>query len=326
VSNQVLKNDDILAILEDRVYGSERGSWTKTEDIDELQFPIWRAATSPRALHENTEFNSEGNPNFKGELFQYHGLLNRNARSVFYLEDTGIFDGNINSTAPLNTAVFISPGNLTDFAWCKLDDPSFAAKVLADGRSVGHPAISISTIGKELYETRYCLPFTMGVGSAAHVVRFYRFLEKLRENGQPVDVYLLNTTGRIGAEYDWVEEKLGPKTYTMPKSRLEAKANGIPKPIGGASPSIEETELFLLQASRSAVTYEPHPIWNEKVVVPKEVVGISQERIKQLNPFTYRAKDEMIKLLRAQITKSKYYLDIQAPGLPDNIYNSMEFD
>jgi len=326
VSNQVLKNDDILAILEDRVYGSERGSWTKTEDIEESQLPIWRAANSPRALHENTEFDPDGNPSFKGELFQYYGLPNRNARSVFYLDDTGVFDGSINSSAPLNTAVFISPGNLSDYAWCKLEDPNFAAKVLADGRSVGHPAISISVIGKELYETRYCLPFTMGVSSAAHVVRFREILRKQREKDRPIDVYLVNTTGKIGAEYEWIDEKLGEKTYRMPRTKLGPGRNGIPKPIGGISPSIEETELFLLQAARGAVRYEPHPIWGEKVLVPVEVEGISTERIKELNPFTYRSKEEVKKLLEAQVIKSKYYMSIQAQGLPDYIYNAMDFE
>ena len=326
VSNQVLKNDDILAILEDGVYGSERGSWTKTEDVDEMQFPMWRAATSPRALHENTEFDSEGNPSFKGELFQYHGLLNRNARSVFYLEDTGIFDGNINSTAPLNAAVFISPGNLCDYAWCKLEDPCFAAKVLADGRSAGHPAISIAVIGKELYETRYCLPFTMGVSSAAHVIRFYEFLKKRQEKNDSIDVYLLNTTGKIGAEYEWVEEKLGEKTYWMPRTKLETRANGIPKPKGGISPSIEETELFLLQASRGAVKYEHHPIWGDKVHVPVNVEGISCERIRQLDPFTYHSTEEMKCLIQAQIVKSKHYLNLQAPGLPEHIFNAMDVE
>lgn len=326
VSDQVLKNDDILAILDNRVYGSERGSWTKTEDVDRSQQPIWRAASSPRALHENTEFDSEGNPSFKGELFQYCGLLNRNARSVFYLEDTGLFDGDINSSAPLNTAVFISPGNLTDYAWCKLEDPCFAAKVLADGRSVGHPAISISSIGKELYETRYCLPFTMGVSSSAHVIRFYEILKRQKENGKPVDVYLLNTTGRIGAEYDWIDEKLGEETYRMPRTRLTSGENGIPKPVKGVSPSIDETELFLLQTVRGAVIYEPHPIWRSKVLVPTHVEGLSEERMKQLNPFTYRDMEEMRRLIEAQVIKSKYYLSVQAPSLPASIFNAMDLE
>lgn len=55
VKDQVIKNDDIVAVFEDRVIGSEKGSWTKTEDVDESQITIWRAAMSPRALHENTE-------------------------------------------------------------------------------------------------------------------------------------------------------------------------------------------------------------------------------------------------------------------------------
>lgn len=222
-------------------------------------------------------------------------------------------------------AVFISPGNFSDYAWCKIEDPAFAAKVLADGRTVGHPAQSIAVIGKELYETRYCLPFTMGVSSAAHVSRFYDTLKRRREKGNPIDVYLVNTVGKIGAEYEWIEEKLGDKTYMMPRSKLVKGPDNIPRPIGGMSPSIEETELFLFQAARGAVEYGPHPIWGKKVLVPIKVGGLSAERLDQLNPFTYRSMEEMRKLLKAQIIKSKYYLDIQAPGLPEHIYNAVDF-
>jgi phosphoenolpyruvate carboxykinase (ATP) len=316
----------MVAIFKDRVYSSERGSWTKTEDVDELQFPIWRAAMSPRALHENTEFGPDGNPSLKGEIFQYLGLPNRNARSVFYLKDTGFFNGEIDSSAPLNTAVFISPGNLCDYAWVKIEDLAFAAKVLADGRTVGHPAQSIAVVGKELYESRYCLPFTMGIGNSAHVVRFYETLKGLKEKGDSVDIYLLNTVGKIGAEYEWVEERLGKKYHLIPRSKLEKGPNGIPRPIGGTGPSIEETELFLLQAARRAVEYEPHPIWREKVLVPIKVEGIREERLKELNPFTYRSINEMKRLLNAQIQLSKFYLDKQCPGLPAIIYNAMDFE
>ncbi|RLG08577.1 MAG: phosphoenolpyruvate carboxykinase, partial [Thaumarchaeota archaeon] len=142
VKDQELKNDDIVAVFEDRVIGSERGSWTKTENVTPKQVAIWKAAMSPRALHENTEFDENGNPSLAGRLFQYFGMFNRNARSVFFLEDTGYFKGDVESSGPLNMAVFLSPGYFTDYAWVKIADPAFAAKVLADGRTVGHPAQS----------------------------------------------------------------------------------------------------------------------------------------------------------------------------------------
>ena len=50
ISDQVIKNDDIVAVFPDRVYCSERGAWTKTEDVDENQVVIYKAATSPRYL------------------------------------------------------------------------------------------------------------------------------------------------------------------------------------------------------------------------------------------------------------------------------------
>ncbi len=62
VKDQVIKNDDIVAFFEDRVIGSERGAWTKTEDLTLEQEAMWRAANSPRALHENTEFDENDYP------------------------------------------------------------------------------------------------------------------------------------------------------------------------------------------------------------------------------------------------------------------------
>ncbi len=129
VRGQVVRNDDIIAICEDRVYGSERGCWTKTEDLTPNQEAMWRAAVSPNALHENTEFDKDGNPCFEGRLFQYFGMPNKNSRSVMRLEDTGYFDGEIVSSGPLTTAVFFSPGYFTDYTWVKIVDPAIAAKV-----------------------------------------------------------------------------------------------------------------------------------------------------------------------------------------------------
>lgn len=149
VSEQVIKNDDIVGVFRDKVVSPERGSWTKTEDIDEDQIAIYRAGVSKRALHENTEFGPDGDVSFKGELFQYHGKPNQNARTVFFLEDTGFYDGNVDSSGPINMAVFISPGHNSDFAWLKIVDPAFAAKVLADGRTTGHPAQGRKGIGEE---------------------------------------------------------------------------------------------------------------------------------------------------------------------------------
>jgi len=325
VRDQVIKNDDIIAIGEDRVYGSERGCWTKTEDLTPDQEAMWNAATSPRALHENTEFDENGYPSFKGETYRYFGAPNKNSRSVIYLEDTGYFDGDIVSSGPLNVAIFLTPGYFTDYAWVKITDPAFAAKVLADGRTIGHPAQSKEVVGKVRYVARYAKPFTMGVPNTAHVVRFYQFLKKRLEKGNPIEVYMANTTGRIIAKYRWVEKKLGNKTIMAPEPIL-VEVNGIPRPVGGTKPSIEETELFILQAVRGAIEYKPHPVWGEKVLVPVKVPGLSQERLKQLDPTTYLSMEEFKALLKAQIEESKYYLDKDVPGLPPEIYNAMDFE
>jgi phosphoenolpyruvate carboxykinase (ATP) len=324
VFDQVIKNDDIVGVFEDVVTSPERGSWTKTEDVDDTQIAIYRAGISARALHENTEFDLEGNVSFKGELYQYHGRPQQNARTVFYLEDTGYYDGNVDSTEPLNMAVFISPGYNSDFAWLKLNHPSFACKVLADGRTVGHPAQSRKGVGEERFVSRYCNPFTMGIGNAAHVNRFYQFLESRQGTSNPIEVYLINTTGRIGTKYEWVKKKLGEEEIDAPKTYFEEKDGRI-RPVGGTGPTIEETELFLFQAARGAVKYEPHPIWGERVLVPIEVEGLPKERLEELNPFTYHSMDEMRKFLQAQIITSKYYLDKQCSGLADHIYRAMDF-
>ncbi len=324
VSKQVIKNDDIVGVFRDKVVSPERGSWTKTEDVDEEQVALYRAGVSKRALHENTEFGPDGDVSFKGELFQYHGKPNQNARTVFFLDDTGYYDGNVDSSGPLNMAVFISPGYNSDFAWLKIADPAFAAKVLADGRTTGHPAQGRKGVGEEKYESRYCLPFTMGVGNAEHVKRFYGFLKERSATEDPIEVYLINTTGRVGARFDWTEIHLGNRALKVPKTIFEEKDGKI-KPVGGTGPTIEETELFLFQAARGAVKYEEHPIWKQKVLIPKEVPGISQERLRELNPFSYYSKEIMERLLSAQIITGKFYLDRQCPGLPEFIYNAMDF-
>ncbi|RLG85119.1 MAG: phosphoenolpyruvate carboxykinase, partial [Thermoprotei archaeon] len=325
VKDQVIKNDDIVAICEDRVYGSEKGCWTKTEDLTPNQEAMWNAAISSKALHENTEFDENGNPSFKGVLYQYFGSPNRNARSVIYLEDTKYFDGDIVSSGPLNTAVFLTPGYFTDYAWIKIVDPAFAAKVLADGRTIGHPAQAKEVIGKVRYVARYAHPFTIGVTNTVHVIRFYQYLKKRLEKGDPIEVYQFNTTGRIIAKYRWTEKKLGNKVIMAPEPILVEK-NGIPRAVGGTRPSIEETELFLLQATRGAVKYKPHPIWGEKVLVPIEVPGLSSERLKQLDPTTYVTMEEFKALLKAQIEESKYWLDKNCPNLPKEIYHAMDFE
>jgi phosphoenolpyruvate carboxykinase (ATP) len=243
---------------------------------------------------------------------------------VFYLADTGYHDGKVVSSGPLNMAIFSSPGYFTDYAWLKIEDPALAAKVLADGRTIGHPAQAKTVIGQVRFVTRYCLPFTMGVSSTAHVVRFYEFLRKRKESGDPIEVYQFNPTGRIVAEYEWVTQKFGDKTIEVPKPKL-VEVDGILRPIGGTCPTIEETELFILQAAREAVKYEPHPIWGEKVLVPVEIEGLSKERLKELYPTTHLPMDEIKRLLKVQILISKYHLDKQCSGLPNHIYNAMDF-
>ncbi len=324
ISDQVVKNDDIVGVFSDVVTSPERGAWTKTEGVDENQIAIYKAASSPHALHENTEWNDKGDVSFEGKIFQYHSKLNQNARTVLRLSDTGYADGNADSVVPLNMVLFISPGYVSDYAWLKLEDPTFAAKVLADGRTTGHPAQSRKGVGEEKYVTRYCMPFTMGVASAEHVKRFYGFLKDRKNTDNPIETYQLNTTGRIGTDYEWVKIERGGERIEVAKAKFQ-EVNGKKKPVGGTGPTIEETELFIFQAARGTVEYEPHPIWGEKVLVPIKVEGISRERLKELNPFTYRSKEEMEKLLRAQIKTSKFFLNKQCPGLPEEIYKAMDF-
>jgi phosphoenolpyruvate carboxykinase (ATP) len=323
VKDQTIKNDDIIAIFYDKVVGSERGCWTKTEDLDEDQEAMWRAVLSSKALHENTEFDSNGNPSFKGELYQYFGSFNRNARSVIYLDDTGYFDGDVESSGPLNTLIFLSPGYFTDYAWVKITDPAFAAKVLADGRTIGHPAQSKEVIAKVRYVARYANPFTMGVSNTDHIVRLYGFLKKWLEEGRRIDIFQFNTTGRIVAEYEWMKEEFDGETIYIPRPKL-VEEDGIPKAVGGTRPTIEETELFLLQALRDNVKYKPHPLWGDKVLIPVDVPGISRKRLVELMPTSYLSTKEFEDLLYAQIYESKYWLKKNCPGLPREIFTAMD--
>jgi hypothetical protein len=55
------------------------------------------------------------------------------------------------------------------------------------------------------------------------------------------------------------------------------------------------------------------------------VEGLPEERLKQLDPFTYRTAEEMEALLRQQIAQSKYYLKAQCARLNKRILTAMDF-
>lgn len=81
----------------------------------------------------------------------------------------------------------------------------------------------------------------------------------------------------------------------------------------------------MIQAVRGAVKYEPHPIWGIRFLFLLRLGGISKDRFKELNPFTYRSMDEMKNLLKAQIALNKFYPDKQCPSLPDYRRDIMDF-
>ncbi len=64
---------------------------------------------------------------------------------------------------------------------------------------------------------------------------------------------MFNTTGRIIAKYKWVEKRLGGKLIEAPEPVLVVK-EGRPRAVGGEGSSIEETELFILQAVRGQLS------------------------------------------------------------------------
>ena len=190
-------------------------------------------------------------------------------------------------------------------------------------------AQKIEIVGRIRYVSRFCKPFTIGVPDTAHVIRFYNYLKKRREKGDPVEVYVINATGRIVAKYQWVEKKFGDKVIMAPEPILETGSDGIPRPVGGTNPSIDETELFILQATRGAIEWKPHPVWGEKVLIPKKIPGFSEKRLKELEPLHYLSMEEFKALLKAQIEESKYWLDVNCPGLKEKIpevYYAMDFE
>jgi phosphoenolpyruvate carboxykinase (ATP) len=163
----------------------------------------------------------------------------------------------------------------------------------------------------------------MGVGNAPHVHRFYQFLQDRFGTRNPIEVYQINTTGRVGAEYEWVEETVGGQKMSVPRAKF-AERDGKKRPVGGTGPSIEETEMFLFQAARGAVEYAPHPLYGAKVLVPTRVPGISAKRLKEFDPFSYRSVDAMHAILRAQNEQSKAAMAEQCPGLEEKILKVMD--
>jgi len=164
----------------------------------------------------------------------------------------------------------------------------------------------------------------MGFGNAAHPHRFYEFMKERAKTDNPIESYLINTTGRVGARYVWADTHLGDEPIWLAKTLFE-EVDGKKKPVGGTGPTIEETQVFLIQAARGAVDYGPHPLWGDKVLVPTRVEGLPEERLKQLDPFTYRTAEEMEALLRQQIAQSKYYLKAQCARLNKRILTAMDF-
>ena len=323
VKDQYVKNDDIIGLFDTGVYGSEKGSWTKMEDVTPEQIALYQAGMSPRALHENTGVGADRMPDFLDETLRYRGLINRNARTVMSLEDMKpYYDGNVDIDFPMNMAVFITPGNLTDYAWLKIADIDFASAILACGRTTGHPAESAEGIGEEKYSPLYN-PFIIGkdASNADHVHRFRDILKIIHSGAKagkndPPNCYLINTTGVIGGEYTIKDSKSSP---------VFKEVNGVRKVVGGTGPKINETELFVLQEARGLVKWAPHPIWGEKVLYPVEIPGFTKERLKELDPFNYRSRKEMEELLQMQLKATKNVFDKQVQGLDKSIYHAMDF-
>lgn len=323
VKDQYVKNDDVISLFYEGVYGSEKGSWTKMEDVTSDQVALYKAGMSCRALHENTGVSADRMPDFLDEVLRYRGLVNRNARTVMSLEDMRPnFDGSIDINFPFDMGIFISPGYLTDYAWLHVTDPDFAAAILAAGRTVGHPAQSTEGIGEEKFSPLYN-PFIIGkdARNADHVHRFREIIRKIADAAKaskhdPFSCYLINTTGAVGTKYVIKDGKSSP---------IFEEVGGKKTPVGGTGPSIHETEIFILQEARELVKWEPHPIWGEKVLYPVDVPGLPKERLKELDPFTYRTKEEMVELLRIQLKTIKAVFDEQVPGLEKNIYHAMDF-
>jgi len=81
-----------------------------------------------------------------------------------------------------------------------------------------------------------------------------------------------------------VEREVNGEEFEVPEPVFDLTPDGVRRPVGGTTPTIEEAELFLIQAMRGAVEYEPHPIWGDKVLVPVRVEGIAEEQLKELTP------------------------------------------
>jgi len=335
--NQFIKNDDMtgtgfidkIGTDLDRVYSPEQGSWTKTEDVDINQIGIYKAGMASHAFHENTEWDTEGNPSFAGTLYRYGGRLNQNARTTLRLQDTGFFDGNVNSTGPSNMIIFVSPGYLTDFAWVKIQDLDIAAAIYGAGRTVGHPAQSAKGIGEEKFSPNYNDPFIMGKEHTAanRTIRYREYFENRRKaadegSSEPLEIYLINTTGKIGTK---ITSENGKNFKPVFEEVKRPDGTIKKKPVGGTGPTIEETELFIHMAAAGRVKYEPHPIYGKKVLIPVKVPGLSDKRIKELNPFNHHDMDIIKAMLKEQVDRTKAVFDKKLKGLPQNIYNALDF-
>ncbi len=267
-----IAQDDVVFIREDwSALGTERGFFLKTEGVDPTTQPlIHRAVTQEDAVFENVMVDHERKVEFDDLT------LTGNGRGIMQRTALGDFMGpmNIPSAHELDGTIvaFITRRNTIMPMAAKLT-PEQAAAAFMLGESVestgGDPrraGMSVREVGTN--------PFIIG-DKAEEGNRFYAYL---REGGERVQGYLLNTGG-VG-EIARVEDG---------KRVVERKVERIPIP---------EMASIIRGVARDTIQWDQDRFW--KVLTPQKVPGMDIGKYDPENYYPEREIQAMVDALRKE--------------------------
>ncbi len=260
-SAKVLQDDVVFLCKDGTAYGTERGYYVKTEDLNmEMQPALYMACTNPNSLLENVLVDYEGNVDFDDDC------LTGNGRAMVRREDLGwkrvARSVDLPPLEELDGLViaFITRRNTIVPIASRLS-PEEAAGAFMLGESIESSGSDPRKAGQSVRVVG-TNPFLIG-DEAEEGNWFYDFV---KTNENKIQCYLLNTGG-IG------------------EIRVPGK-EGIPLVKQGVTRvQIQEMASIIRGILRGNIEWTDDPLW--KVQVPKKVEGIDISRF-ELNKFYLR--------------------------------------
>jgi len=288
-SAKVLQDDVVFLCKDGTAYGTERGYYVKTEDLNmEMQPALYQACTNPNSLLENVMVDFEGNVDFDSDS------LTGNGRAMVRREDLGwkrvSRSIDLHRLADLDGLIiaFITRRNTVVPIASKLT-PEQAAGAFMLGESIESSGSDPRKAGQSVRVVG-TNPFLIG-DEAEEGNWFYDFI---KSNEEKIQCYLLNTGG-IG------------------EIRVPGR-DGIPLVKQGVTRvKISEMASVIRGILRGTIEWTEDPLW--KVEVPKKVEGIDIGRFDLHRFYLRRTIENYSEELKSERTE---YLD-QFPTLEPSV-------